>query len=882
MSDGVERGVTREERIRALAAAWRAATRNVTFIPLPESETRERFYHLASAAILALRAGETDSATLQHGRDIGREMAALNLLKPETLERTLAFLGEELAGVGAPKSLTLLLAGVAGGAAAAMESKLLAQQESMKQSATLTLRQTQVKLASANRRLTEEVADRIRAERIQRDLAERLRRLHQIDVAVLSAESPEAIARISVEYLEALIPAVSIAVSLIDMHTRKLVVVWSSNPAYPPGREMPITLVEQMGRLAKGEALYIKDLQALGTSSEGVAEIAALGGRSVMALPLSLDHELIGNLAIVLGEVRPFTSEEITVTQELGDSVAVAIQNRRLLTAEQELRRRESSMREVSAALTLDLGRDEMLRLILEEMDKVVPSVTSSILLFDGGALELAAHRGVDVPANWMHDLISQRPRSLMTVLEERRPLILNDTHNSPDWVALEGFEFVRSWLGVPLMVKGDCIGLVVLDRDEINAFTQEDESLALAFTNQVAIAIDNARLFAQVQAHANVLEQRVRERTRELEVLYGITATAVSNPEMQGLLNRSLELTVEAFGCPAASVHLVEGEEAGPQLAAMLTRGSRSMGDFLAGLGPGSPLLLTSIKKGRPHVVARRGLPPELARDGVTAIVSVPLRSRGRNQGVMCLLFNRRELLAGATTELLTTIADQIGAAVENIKLYQVARQSAIIEERERLAREIHDQVTQSIYSAALFSEAALGAAEAGNDEKLGRHLLSVQEMTNQALRELRLLLFEFRTESLARKGLVEALRHRLRSVEHQVGITGEVHGPISGELPVAVEETFYRIALAGLDNALRHAHAGRVDIVIMQENGWLVMTVADDGIGFDHQAASDTGGMGLEGMQKRIDKINGEVTITSNKTGTWITARAPLPSDG
>lgn len=523
MSDGIETGITREERIQALATAWRAATRNVTFIPLPEADIRARFLQLAAVAIEGLRPGETESATLQHGRDIGRKLAELNMLKPEALETTVACLGAELAGAGAPQKLILLLAGVASGAAQAMESKLLTQQEGMKQTATLTLRQTQVKLAAANRRLSEEVAERIRAESIQRDLAERLRSLHQMDVAVLSAESPEAIARISVEYLASLIPSVLVSISLIDVHTRQLAVVWSSNPAYAPGHEVSITLVDILGRLAGGGVIYMEDLQALPRNTKAVEEIIELGGRSLMALPLRYGDELVGALSIVLGEVRPFTPEEIAVAQELGDSVAVAIQNRRLLMAEQELRRREASLREVSAALTLDLGRDELLRLILEEMDKVVPSVTSSILLADGGSLELAAHRGVDVPPNWENDLIRKRPHSLIYVLEEGKPLIINDTHNSPGWIALSGFEFVRSWLGVPLMVKGDCIGLLVLDRDQINAFTEKDENLALAFANQVATAIDSARLFAQVQAHAHVLEQRVRERTRELEVLYEI-----------------------------------------------------------------------------------------------------------------------------------------------------------------------------------------------------------------------------------------------------------------------------------------------------------------------------------------------------------------------
>jgi signal transduction histidine kinase len=214
----------------------------------------------------------------------------------------------------------------------------------------------------------------------------------------------------------------------------------------------------------------------------------------------------------------------------------------------------------------------------------------------------------------------------------------------------------------------------------------------------------------------------------------------------------------------------------------------------------------------------------------------------------------------------------------VENIQLRQITRQAAIIEERERLARDIHDQVTQSIYSAGLFAEAARGAIEAGNLDKMRQHTYSIQRMTSQALRELRSLLFELRTEPLARQGLVEALRERLKTVEHRAGIAGEVLASGVDSIPVAIEETFYRIALEALNNALRHARADRVDITLTAAGGELTMTIADNGIGFDQEAAGDQGGMGLESMQKRIGKVNGELTLTSGEAGTRVTARARL----
>src|SRR5690606_37522911 len=105
-------------------------------------------------------------------------------------------------------------------------------------------------------------------------------------------------------------------------------------------------------------------------------------------------------------------------------------------------------------------------------------------------------------------------------------------------------------WMGVPLSVKGVSIGILTIDRDQPDAFTERDKELALAFADQVAMGIDNARLFARQQAHAGELERNVREATRDLQVLYGIAATAVGKPDIDSLLQRSLTLTAGAFGC--------------------------------------------------------------------------------------------------------------------------------------------------------------------------------------------------------------------------------------------------------------------------------------------------------------------------------------------
>ena len=854
------------ERQYSIAAAWRSAVADLANASFPAGEWDERFEQLAAVALEALAAWVTPEEAVARGRVIGDELVSLLRLTPSALERSLAALSAELAAVAKPERLGLLLAGIAGGYAGAIERQVLARQEA----AALDLQHSQSQLAA-------QIADRIHAEQAQQDYLGRLQRLHQIDLAVLSATSPEAIADVSVKFVRHLIPSLCVSITLFDDNKKKWVVLGSTHPIYPTGRDLTNSMAKALETMRMGRVIYLEDLRAVPQPSAQLVELLNLGGRSILAVPLSYRDELIGSLSIILKEVRAFTEHEVAIAREIGDSVAVAIQNRRLLIAEQEAREREAIFREVAAALTLGLGLDELLHHILDQLDHVIDNDGAAIILLDETESIVVAQRGLPGRTEKIVELTRNPPPSMRAVLETGDPRIINDTHASDEWTVVAGYEYIRAWLGVPLLVKGDIIGILSVDRDTADAFTAQDLDLAVTFANQAAIAIENVRLFTRLQEHADELEARVRERTRELETLYGITATAVGNPDLGRLLQRSLELAVEAFGCPTVAIHLLAGEEAGLQPATVLETGATDLVKLLRG-EPAATLLVQPLQTGAPVILTGAALPAEWAGHRGLVFAALPLRSRGRSLGIFSLLWDDPQRFAAVEEALLVTVADQIGAAVENIQLRQITRQAAIIEERERLARDIHDQVTQSIYSAGLFAEAARDSAEAANLAKVRQHTHSIQRMTNQALRELRSLLFELRTEPLARHGLVNALRERLKTVEHRAGIAGVVSARGVEHIPVAIEETFYRIAMEALNNALRHAQADRVDIALVATDGDLTMTITDNGIGFDWQTAVEQGGMGLESMQKRIGKVNGELSLTSGEPGTRVTARARL----
>jgi signal transduction histidine kinase len=196
-------------------------------------------------------------------------------------------------------------------------------------------------------------------------------------------------------------------------------------------------------------------------------------------------------------------------------------------------------------------------------------------------------------------------------------------------------------------------------------------------------------------------------------------------------------------------------------------------------------------------------------------------------------------------------------------------AEELAVLQERDRLARELHDSVTQSLYSLTLFTQAARELAEAGNLERTQHNLARIADTAGQALKEMRLLVYELRPLALTDVRLVEALQHRLDAVEGRSGVQArlllEVEEDV--ELPATVEEELYRIVQEALNNALKHAHATSVTvrIVVPADSRRLEFEVSDDGCGFDLDAVEGKGGLGLTSIRERADRLGAELSVSS-----------------
>lgn len=223
------------------------------------------------------------------------------------------------------------------------------------------------------------------------------------------------------------------------------------------------------------------------------------------------------------------------------------------------------------------------------------------------------------------------------------------------------------------------------------------------------------------------------------------------------------------------------------------------------------------------------------------------------------------------------------IGAMVDitsRVHLAEAEIKSAI-EERQRLARDLHDTVAQTLYSMTLLAEAVRRMANAGDLDQVQAYASRLGETAQQSLKEMRLLVYEMRTSVIEEKGLAKAIQNRLDAVEKRSGIDVHFQTNLEGKLPEPLEQGLFYIVSEALTNSLKHANAAAVNVVMCVDGmDEVAIEVSDNGRGFDLNAAEDGGGIGLNSMKERAEKLDGKIKVVSESgQGTRVLVRVPFP---
>jgi nitrate/nitrite-specific signal transduction histidine kinase len=379
-------------------------------------------------------------------------------------------------------------------------------------------------------------------------------------------------------------------------------------------------------------------------------------------------------------------------------------------------------------------------------------------------------------------------------------------------------------------------------------------------------------RMSARLEESYATLEQRVENRTRELATLNSIAATVSRSLDLEEILHDALVRTAEVVEMDAGAAYRLD--DAGQNLVQIAHLGlSERFVRCTARLPLWQSAAGEATRVGYPVVMrvseyADSDLKRLLNDEGLQMAISVPLMAKGDPVGALNLASRRWREVTADELSLLAAIGQQTGVAVENARLYEEAEETAVTAERHRLARDLHDAVTQTLFSASMIADVLPRLWERAPQEGY-RRLEELRQLTRGALAEMRTLLVELRPSALAEAPLPDLLRQLGEAMTGRARVPVDLAVEGTCRLPAEVKVVFYRIAQEALNNVYKHAAAEHVAITLRcgtEERGGAgaELRICDDGQGFDPAQVGPIH-LGLGIMRERAEAVGAQVTVES-----------------
>jgi signal transduction histidine kinase len=534
---------------------------------------------------------------------------------------------------------------------------------------------------------------------------------------------------------------------------------------------------------------------------------------------------------------------------------------------------------DTSKALASTLELRPLLDEILDQLKTLVDCDGASVLLLQDDELtQLAVRRPPS--AGPIDQTPVATPARAMTLIWDairggKRVMIPDVRGSSPlakayrDQLAVDiertPLAYVRAFAAVPLIARDRVIGMLAMAHQTPDGFDERDVELAAAVAVQAAVAIENARLFEQTQRQA-----------RDMEALSRADAELFRSLNLDSVLQSLVDVAVDVLGADKSAVILHEGE-------VDVVRAARNYDPLnlvafnrvLAKMPHVEPAPATQkLEVIRDVAAAPDFLRLGLEAEGILTAAIVPIRDPVRMLGTFGISFVEGHEFSESELRLYQALADRAAVAIKNAELFQRAEQVASLEERQRLARELHDSVSQALYGIALGARTA--RLRIDEDPATAAEPIDyVTSLAEAGLAEMRALIFELRPESLEVEGLVAAIEKQVASISARYRL--DIHMEL-GEEPACsldLKEALYRITQEALHNIVKHAQATRAQVRLTSDDSEISLSVADDGRGFD-ATKTYPGHVGLRSMPERTERLGGTFELESTiGQGTCIRAR-------
>ena len=537
---------------------------------------------------------------------------------------------------------------------------------------------------------------------------------------------------------------------------------------------------------------------------------------------------------------------------------------------------------ETSTAVVSSLDTERVIDSILEQVQRLLGVDTCAVLVQgeSTGQLAVRASRGLsEAYAQELRLDASTRQMPAWRAIDSGQPVQVSDVETDPtmaDLLPLVRTEGYRALLDVPLVTPHGPPAVLVIYRADAHHFSTEEVNLAMAFANQAAMALENATLFSQT-------DEELQKQVRSLSALNQILRTASQSLVLDDVLNNALDGVVEVMEADAAWIYLLREGETTLRLRAQ--RGlSEGFCQVVNRVELGAGLTGSVAQSGQTLLVEDMGQDERLmsqaaAEEGLRSLAAVPLGAKEAVVGVLGAATRSDRCFSASELELLSAIGSQVGIAVENARLYQRSRQVAVLEERNRLAREIHDALAQGLTGIIVQLEAMERLTERRPEQAL-TSLQRAKDLARRSLQEARRSVWGLRPRSLEDMTLTEALQARVEALRND-GLLRTSFG-VSGRrriLSPDLELNLFRIAQEALINVQRHAQANTVHVQLDYGRVHIRLVVEDDGVGLPSRPDDQgEGGFGLTGMRERTALLGGQMAVTSEPgQGTRIEVIVP-----
>lgn len=596
------------------------------------------------------------------------------------------------------------------------------------------------------------------------------------------------------------------------------------------------------------------------------------------AIPFRDDQKRMLGVFVVNEDITERKRFEIQLDRQNQDLRALSL-------AERNQRELAESLTQATLVLNTSLELEEVLRTILEQVQRVIPYCQANIVQVQANQISILHQSGGEgtIPEQ---ESLAKYPH-IQEIYTNQQPVLVENAQQMELKPAFPGITCLSSIIAAPLMKGERLSGIIILASDQPGAFNWETVKRLQSFAAPAAAALENARLYtAELQAR------------HVAEVLNTVSLSLSRTLDLETVMNSLLGFIYDLVACDYAYIVIAEDDT---KLTLRAKHGFEQENTAKLQMGDSfdtwekpylQEVLATKEKKLIRDTQSYPGWDSLITYQTVRSWLGVPMIVNDRVLGVLALASSAADFFTEEHMRWIGTILSQAGVAVQNAWLFEQVRDGQVrfqalsrrlveVQESERrhIARELHDEASQTL-TALMFGLRRL-KQQVESMEHLWAEAVDLENLAEVVLENLHRLAVDLRPASLEQLGLAQAAEQLAKDFRERskTNIRFKTSGSFEEKrLPEFMEIALYRIIQEALTNAVRHASAKNIDLILEYRDSKFVILVEDDGVGFESTKIQKHGHLGLLGIEERAQMLGGTLQIESRyECGTTIVVEVP-----